>query len=84
MDIINKGIYKVLLGENGTLLDKNNVMWKFVDDELVGKRSVWTLDWRACWLEDTTIDNVKTWWCDGPEADYEEVFIDLEQIIKGI
>ena len=29
------------------------------------KRSVWTFDFRACWLEDTTIDNVKSWWCGG-------------------
>jgi hypothetical protein len=40
---------------------------------MIGKRSVWTLDWRSCWLEDTTKENVKTWWC-GQDADYNEIF----------
>ena len=58
---------------NGCYLDKNNILWRIVDDEWVGKRSVWTFDYRACWLEHTTKDNVKSWWC-GENADYYEIF----------
>lgn len=57
----------------GRYLDGNNISWKIVDGEFIGKRSVWTFDFRACWLEETNIDNVKTWWC-GKEADYSETF----------
>lgn len=58
---------------NGSHLDSNNISWQLVHDEWIGKRSVWTKDNRACWLEQTTADNVKSWWC-GKEADYTEVF----------
>ena len=44
-----------------------------VNGEFIGKRSVWTKDNRACWLEETTSENVKTWWC-GENEDYEEIF----------
>ncbi len=55
-------------------LDENNIVWKMINEEWIGKRSVWTKDWRSCWLEDTTINNVKTWWCGGKDADYTEIF----------
>ena len=58
----------------GSMLDANNVYWKYIDGKWIGKRSVWTYDFRACWLEDTTIDNVKSWWCGGKDADYKEIF----------
>jgi len=54
-------------------LDKNNILWKVVGDDFIGKRSVFTFDYRSCWLEDTTIENVKTWWL-GKDADYTEIF----------
>lgn len=56
------------------LLDSDNILWKYINEEWVGKRSVWTFDFRACWLEDTTIESIKTWWCDGKNADYTEIF----------
>lgn len=59
---------------NASYLDSNNIVWKMIKGEWIGKRSVWTLDWRACWLEDTLSDNVKSWWCGGENADYTEVF----------
>jgi hypothetical protein len=59
--------------ENYSFLDKNNIIWKMVNGEWIGKRSVWTKDRRGCWLEDTTIDNVKSWWC-GEDSDYIEIF----------
>lgn len=60
--------------DNTSMLDKNNIVWKLSNGEWIGKRSVWTFDFRACWLEDTTGDNVKSWWCGGKDADYTEVF----------
>lgn len=58
----------------GELLDSNKVVWKLIDGKWIGKRSVWTFDFYACWLEDTTINNVKSWWCGGKEANYKEIF----------
>jgi hypothetical protein len=57
----------------GCYLDKNNILWKYINGEYYGKRSVWTFDLRACWIEDTTHENIKSWWC-GKDADYSEVF----------
>lgn len=58
----------------GSMLDENNIVWKLIDGKWTGKRSVWTFDFRCCWLEDTTIDNVKSWWCGGKDANYTEIF----------
>ncbi len=57
-----------------SFLDKNNILWKLINNEWIGKRSVWTKEFRTCWLEDTAIDNVKSWWCGGKYANYTEVF----------
>jgi len=73
MDISNllaKSITKTIWG---LFLDSNNVLWKHIDSEWIGKRSVFTFDFRACWLEDTDELNVKYWWC-GKESDYSEIF----------
>lgn len=61
------------LKNNPSFLDRNKIVWKIVNGEWIGKRSVWTFDFRACWLEDTTEDNVKSWWC-GSDSDYKETF----------
>ena len=68
-------IIKSILSTNKSYssIDGNNIVWKVIDGQMIGKRSVWTFDWRSCWLEDTTIENVKTWWC-GKDADYNEIF----------
>jgi hypothetical protein len=58
----------------GEFLDKNNILWKVVNGQWIGKRSVWTKDWRACWLEDTEIDNIESWWSGSKDADYNEIF----------
>jgi hypothetical protein len=58
---------------NPCYLDSDNIVWKIIDGNFVGKRSVWTYDSRACWLEDTEIKNVKSWWC-GKDSDYTEEF----------
>ena len=59
----------------GCVLDSNNILWKLIDGKWIGKRSVWTYDFRSCWLEDTSVENVKTWWAGGVNADYNEVFM---------
>jgi hypothetical protein len=58
----------------GRYLDNNNISWRLIDRIWIGKRSVWTFDFRAVWLEETTIENVKSWWCGGKDMDYEEIF----------
>ena len=66
---------KICTEENKfTFLDSNNIVWKWIDGEWIGKRSVYTFDLRVCWLEDTTIDNVRSFWCGGKDADYNEIF----------
>ena len=73
---INQTIAKVILNKIPAAcfyLDKDNILWKTVDGEMIGKRSVWTFDNRACWLQDTKSENVKAWWC-GENADYNEIF----------
>lgn len=56
------------------LLDKNNILWKEVNGEFIGKRSVQTFDFRSCWLEDTTMSNVKSWHNRRKDVNYEEIF----------
>lgn len=58
----------------GRVLDANNIEWKMVDGKWIGKRAVWTKDWRACWLEETTRENVLSWDWHGEDADYDEIF----------
>ena len=63
----------VRVNSSGRFLDKDNISWRLINNEWIGKRSVWTKDFRACWLEETTKENVKTWWL-GKDADYQEIF----------
>jgi hypothetical protein len=63
----------IAFGETASFLDSKNIVWKKINNEWIGKRSVWTFDFRACWLEDTEIENVKSWWC-GEKSDYNEIF----------
>lgn len=66
---------KICTEENKyNFLDSNNILWKWVNNEWIGKRSVYTFDLKACWLEDTTIDNVRSFWCGGKEADYNKIY----------
>lgn len=58
----------------GGFLDSNNILWKVRDGKFIGKRSVWCFDFRSCWLEDTTIENVKSWWCGNKDVDYTDIF----------
>tara|TARA_R110000868_G_scaffold100230_1_gene275724 strand:+ start:455 stop:682 length:228 start_codon:yes stop_codon:yes gene_type:complete len=63
-------------GENASFLDKDKILWKIINNEWIGKRSVWTVDWEACWLEDITLEDIKSWWC-GKDSDYNEIFTKL-------
>lgn len=73
MNSTNDLCKELIKGTKYRFLDKNNISWRWVDSEWIGKRSVWTFDFRACWLEETTLENVKSWWC-GKEVDYNEIF----------
>jgi len=71
---LNLEIAVVCLKVGGRLLDGNNIGWRWIDDQWIGKRTVWTNTWRAVWLEEVKQDeHVKTWWC-GEDADYDEIF----------
>jgi hypothetical protein len=54
-------------------LDSDNIKWKLIDGKLIGKRSVLTFDLCTCWIEETEINNIKSWWC-GKDSDYSEIF----------
>lgn len=54
-----------------SFVDKNNIVWKMIDGKKVGKRAIQTKDLKTCWLEDTTVDNVKLY-LHGEDADYNE------------
>lgn len=85
-NVIGEIICKTL-NDKASFLDQNNIVWKMINGEWIGKRSVWTLDRRACWLEDTVTSNVKSWWCGGKNVDYTEIFkrtkpISIESALK--
>jgi len=57
----------------GCFLDCNNILWKWVNSEWIGKRSVYTFDLRSKWLEETSHSNIKIYRF-GIDADYSEIF----------
>ena len=61
--------------EKFSFLDSKNILWKWINDEWIGKRSVYTFDCKASWLEDVKEEEVRSWWCEGKHADYNEIFI---------
>lgn len=73
LNIIGEAIVRQSSAINPSFLDSDNILWKVVYGEWIGKRSVWTFDFTACWLEDTDAENVSKWWC-GEDADYQEIF----------
>ena len=70
-NIMGEFITRVFGG--GGMLDRKNLRWKLIGDEWIAKRGVLTFDKRACWVEDTTKENIKFWLC-GEDADYNEIF----------
>jgi hypothetical protein len=56
-----------------SFLDKNNILWKFKNDVFIGKRSVFTKNFKSCWLEEVEECDIKSWWC-GKDSDYNEIF----------
>lgn len=71
---LNKQIAKSIITKTGgVFLDSNKILWKIINGEFIGKRSVWTFDFKSVWIEETPIDNIKSWWC-GVDSDYSEVF----------
>jgi len=58
---------------NSTFLDSDKILWKLIDGEWIGKRSVYMKDLSCKWLEDIDVENIKSWWC-GKESDYKQIF----------
>lgn len=65
--------FVMVFGESASFLDSDNILWKMVEDNWIGKRSVWTKDYRAVWIEETEKENIEKYWC-GKESNYSEVF----------
>jgi len=61
------------LKDKASFLDNNNILWKYNKDEFIGKRSVFTKDFKSAWIEDVDYNEIKSWWC-GKDADYFEIF----------
>ncbi len=60
--------------ENVKILDKNNISWKKVNSEWLGKRCVaWKDGFAYGWLEDMPKDEKVKYWLHGKEADYNEI-----------
>lgn len=58
----------------GCILDSDNILWKHIGEDIVGRRSVWTNKNRSIWLSDLQEgEEVKDWWS-GVGADYNEQF----------
>jgi len=72
-NFVGKSLVKKV-GGKACYLDSNKILWKFINSEWKGKRSVWTQDFRACWLEDIRDKDVNSWWCGGKNANYSEEF----------
>ena len=76
MNILSNTIGETFIrvfGCGSTYLDSENILWKLVNDKLIGKRSVWNKDYSASWLEDTKPQLIDKYWC-GEDADYSEIF----------
>jgi hypothetical protein len=56
-------------------LDKNNISWKFIDNEWIGKRCVSSKEgFRYVWLEDVPSDETVHSYLCGEDKDYNETF----------
>lgn len=61
--------------EKARVLDKNNISWKKVNGEWLGKRCVsWKDGFAYGWLEDMPKDEKVKYWLHGEDADYNELF----------
>ena len=57
----------------GCFLDEKNILWKWVNDEWIGKRSVYTNDLKAKWIEEVEEKEIRSYWC-GVNSNYKEIF----------
>ena len=74
IDMSNKikcaSITKVL---GGKFLDKNNILWCWVDGVFIGKRSVQTTCLKHIWIDNITSEIIKSYPC-AKDSDYNEIF----------
>lgn len=56
-------------------LDKNNILWKIVNGEKIGKRAVYMKNLSCLWLSDVDdITQIRSYMC-GEHADYNEIIL---------
>lgn len=72
-NMLSEAICKFSTELKPSFLDNKNILWKISNGEWIGKRSVYTKELRACWINDLRGESIRSWWC-GKESDYEEVF----------
>lgn len=72
---MNKIIVETFLEHinHATVLDSDNILWKNIDGNIIGKRSVWTKSFKSCWIDECKKEDIKSYWC-GEDADYNETF----------
>lgn len=70
-NIIKSAAITKVLG--GCFLDKNYILYKWINGEFIGKRSIQTMSLRAVWIEDLKGETIKSWWC-GKGSNYTEIF----------
>ncbi len=58
---------------NASYVTPDNICWKMHEGKWIGKRSVYTHDFRTMWLNEVDVKDIKTWSC-GRDADYNEIF----------
>lgn len=72
---INHSFAKMFVGEyGGRYLDKNNILWRMIKGEWIGKRAVFTNQFAIVWIEETEEKDIRTYW-HGKDADYSEIFV---------
>jgi hypothetical protein len=65
--------FSLIKNLGGEYLDKNNILWRISENGMIGKRSVYTENLRACWIDDLRGEKIMSYWC-GENSDYQEVF----------
>ncbi len=65
-----------MISKKQGVIDGDNILWKYVNDQWVGKRYVMTTKHRHIWLSELRPGEEIKSWVSGENADYEEVFND--------
>lgn len=75
MDISLRILVKSILHlEDSSFLDKNNILWKSIDGELLGKRCLTTYKYGNIWYEDLKSEDDVQYWLHNKNCNWEEIF----------